>query len=231
MDHIQKNKWEMSYGRQENWILAPKEQVIKFLSRFIRKKINANQFEDIIDLSDNINALDLGCGIGRQSLLLKEFGLNPTGIDISKQAIKMAKILAKNASCPELANNFLVGSESTDLPFTNNYFKVSISECALDSMRFDLAKSYVKELDRVTDGYFYCSLISGDRLDDGKPFDGELIVQDSFEQGTIQSYFTESKITSLFADTRFDIIWSSLVREDFLHSHQFNDRYYIVAKN
>ena len=33
---IKKEKWEESYNRGENFIYYPKEEVVKFLNRFIR---------------------------------------------------------------------------------------------------------------------------------------------------------------------------------------------------
>ena len=44
------NKWEESYDRYENFILYPKEEYVKFLNRFVRKRIGIDKFVDILDL-------------------------------------------------------------------------------------------------------------------------------------------------------------------------------------
>lgn len=53
---------------------------IKFLSRVFKK------------YGDNIKkVIDLGCGVGRHSVLLSQLGFSVTGIDISKNMLKIAK--------------------------------------------------------------------------------------------------------------------------------------------
>jgi hypothetical protein len=38
MANLKKEEWDESYNRQENFIFFPKEEVVKFLNRFVRKK-------------------------------------------------------------------------------------------------------------------------------------------------------------------------------------------------
>ena len=226
---MNKTEWETSYEKKENWIVFPKEQIVKFLSRYVRRKISANAFKDLIELKVDAKALDLGCGIGRQTVLLKEFGFDAYGIDISEIAINAAKKLCKDFGHVELTNNFSV-IENNKIDFADNYFQVAISESVLDSMPFEIAKNYVKEIDRTTKGFFFCSLISGDRVNGGN-FSDEVVVDSGFENGTIQSYFTVAKIKQLFAGTTFQILSISLIKEDFVGTSNFNDRYFIVSKN
>lgn len=95
MADIRKQLWEKSYERFENFILYPKEEVVKFLNRFVRKK-TLDGFIDILQSKNNYRGLDLGCGIGRNTILLGEFGLEAYGIDISETAIRYAeKLLTK----------------------------------------------------------------------------------------------------------------------------------------
>ena len=44
MEKIYHKKWDSSYSRQENFLFFPKEEVIKFLNRFVRKKTEPNKF-------------------------------------------------------------------------------------------------------------------------------------------------------------------------------------------
>ena len=39
MFDTKKEKWEESYGRGENFMYYPKEETVKFLNRFVKKKI------------------------------------------------------------------------------------------------------------------------------------------------------------------------------------------------
>ena len=54
MDDLKSFNWEESYKRKENFIFYPQAEVVKFLNRYIRKKISTNQFIDIL-LNDGTN--------------------------------------------------------------------------------------------------------------------------------------------------------------------------------
>lgn len=82
MEEIFKNEWEESYKRHENFIFYPHDEVVKFLNRFVRKRIDIDEFIDILPMP--LKGLDFGCGIGRQTILMEEFGIEAYGIDISR---------------------------------------------------------------------------------------------------------------------------------------------------
>ena len=73
----------------------------------------------------------------------------------------------------------------------NNFFDYSISDSVLDSMPYKVAQNGIKEIHRILkpDCVFYCSFISPLGTSLGKDYDGEIIINDEFEKGTIQSYF------------------------------------------
>lgn len=48
MQDIKKQYWEESYKRQENFMFYPKEESVKFLNRFIRKKIGFDSYGDFL---------------------------------------------------------------------------------------------------------------------------------------------------------------------------------------
>lgn len=71
-----------------------KEEIVKFLNRYIRKKISNDNYLDIfpqIEINKNLKGLDFSCGNGRQTILLEEFNIEGYGCVISNEAIKMAK--------------------------------------------------------------------------------------------------------------------------------------------
>ena len=75
MIDIKKEKWEESFERGENFIYYPKEETVKFLNRFIKKKISSTKYKQLIDSHNKLRGLDFGCGIGRITILLNEFDI------------------------------------------------------------------------------------------------------------------------------------------------------------
>lgn len=209
MLNTKKEKWEESYNRGENFIYYPKEETVKFLNRFVKKKTSLNEYVQLIYPSHKLRGLDFGCGIGRMTVLLHEFDIDGYGIDISENAIVEAKNLAKHFGFN--IDNFLQAYDGKKIPFDDSYFDFTISEGVLDSMPFELAKTLIKDIDRVTKKYFFLSLISAESADifrqvkDKELFDGEVEVEETHEKGTIQSFFNKTKIENLIENTNFKI--------------------------
>lgn len=228
---IKKSDWEKSYKNLDNFILYPKEEVVKFLNRFVRKKVGFNEFHEIL-LENNegqtkLKALDFGCGIGRQTILLEEFGIEGYGVDISENAIITAKEFAGHLNFPELSNRFSV-IEGLSIPFEDNFFDISIAEACLDSMGFKIASIIIKELDRVTKSYLFMSLISGDDSEHDPEFIGDERVKTKHEENTIQSFYNLSRIKKLIKYTRFNIVFCRLLSEESTISRYKNSRYYVI---
>lgn len=216
MEYI--NEWEQSYRNKQNFIFQPKEEVVKFINRFIRKQAGFNEFKDIILAEGSLKALDFGCGIGRQAILFKQFNIESWGVDISSVAIEKAKILAQSFGF-DMHDRFLV-VDKTVLPFTDNFFNFTISDSVLDSMPFETAKEYIKELDRTVTNFLYISLISGSNK--------EVEVMTEHEKGTIQSYFTEDKINQLIQGTSWKIKQLNEISETNILTKEKKGRYHIV---
>lgn len=159
---IKKYEWEQSYKRGENAIFFPKEEVVKFLNRFIVKRKSIDKFEQILQSSAKLKGLDFGCGVGRNTALMHEFGIDGYGIDISQNAINSAKKLSKQLGF-NLDEYFSI-YDGENLPFCDGFFDFIICESVLDSLPYKLAKKLIKEIDRVSKKYFYLSLISSQSL-------------------------------------------------------------------
>ena len=118
-----RREWDESYQRNENHILYPHDEVVKFLNRFVRKKMGDNVFSDILVKDDfdgrSIRGLDYGCGIGRMTMLLHEFNIEAYGVDISKNSIQKAKKLF-----PIIKNRYLL-LDGNSVPFDNEYFDIT----------------------------------------------------------------------------------------------------------
>ena len=222
-------KWDESYKRNENYMFYPKEEIVKFLNRYIRKKVGISKFKNICDFSDRYRALDFGCGIGRQAILLREFGIDAYGVDISAEAINMAKELASHHNYEDMESKLTV-INSDKIKFDDNYFDLTISAGVLDSMSFNLAKKCIKEINRVTKSWAFLTLTSGDNNSRFREFRGEEVVETEHEKGTIQSYFNWGKVQELVKETSFSIESAHLITDESVVTKFKHSRYYIVLK-
>ncbi len=219
--------WNRSYLRDENCVLFPKEECVKFLSRFVRNKCSNGDFIDRRELPTQPQGLDFGCGMGRQTQLLYDFGLEGYGVDLSSVAIDKAKQIH-----PTISECFQVIGADERLPFQDEQFSVAIAESVLDSMSFDLAKNVMKELDRVTDGLLFLSLVSATCNKQGGYLAADEVVNTQHEYGTIQSYYDLKKVELLLENTQFKIKWYSLQSEKINSDTVISfSRYYIVLSN
>ena len=223
-----RKEWDESYKRNENHILYPHDQVVKFLNRFVRKKLGDNVFSDILVKDEfdgrSIRGLDYGCGIGRMTMLLHEFNIDAHGVDISKNSIQKAKELF-----PKIKSKYLL-LEENNIPFNDEYFDITICESVIDSMHFGVAKEVMKELERVTSHYIFISFISGDNSENFREYCGEEILDTLHENGTVQSYYNWNKILELLEPLLFDIVWARLITEESLIDHNKEGRYFVVLK-
>lgn len=227
MEDSKKDKWDQSYARGENFIFFPKEEVVKFLNHYVRKKGGVNSHTDILKLSARPKALDLGCGVGRQTVLLQEFGFDSFGVDISQVALEKAKETSK-ALGYKMENNFIL-IDKMQLPFDNDFFEIAISDSVLDSMYFSLAREYMAELDRTVKSLVYLNLLSSDS---SGAFQAEDVLLDEgkYEGGTIQSYFDFNRVKELIEYTRFEIVQLNVNIVENLLDNTISSRFNIVLK-
>jgi ubiquinone/menaquinone biosynthesis C-methylase UbiE len=224
-DRLKRLDWNESYNRGENFIFYPKEEVIKFINRFVLKRSGVNSYFKQKDFKNTTNnSLDFGCGIGRQTILCAEMGFESYGIDVSTTAIDYGFGLLNSSYVQYRDKVHFASVEGTDLEFESGFFDFIICDSVLDSMYFDLAKSFMKEFDRVTNQYVYLSLISAS-CNSGNAEDS--LVESIHEKNTIQSYYDLARINDLIKDTSFSIKWINEVLEKRDNSI-FNSRFNIV---
>lgn len=225
-----KSEWEDSYSKRDNYLFHPHEEVIRFVSKYIRKRVGLSQFSDILPGSSPRRVLDLGCGIGRHVMYCHDMGLEAYGVDLSETAIVAAIEWAGSRGSTELTPR-LVQSDARSLPWDDGFFQYALSHGVLDSMPFDLARAVSTELARVMAprGLFYCDLVSGDDSHHAREFSGEEIVATAHEKGTVQLYFNLSLIRSLF-DGLFDITECNLIRREDVIKGGYTARYHLVLQ-
>lgn len=228
MNDLRTTHWDESYSRKENYIFYPKEEVVRFFNRYIRKRTGPRSFNDLLHPGKPLKGLDFGCGIGRQVVLMEEFGVQGYGVDISSAAIDQAKELYRELLPGKtLRPDALQVLQGTKVPFADRSFDFAISDSVLDSMYFDVAREIIKELDRVTTDLLFVSLIAPVAGMSGTP---EVVIHNAFERNTVQSYFDENKIKRLLEGTGWKIAWMDLVTTMVPAVGFENARYHAVLK-
>ena len=233
MDELAK-AWDLSFQRGENHLFWPNEEIVRFISKFVRKRVS---FDTFVDVSEGTNPriLDFGCGTGRHMVFLSEMGLEAYGIDISPTSVSLAKrVLAQvleGSGIPlETTHERVFEVEGSNLPFDDGFFDHSISHGVLDSMPFDDALASMAELSRVTKsrGLAYIDLVSSNQSSGITP--GEYKVEALYEKGTIQSYFDWQRIDELLYPN-WKLVDAKLVRNISREAQDLGSRFHLVAEN
>lgn len=198
-------KWNAVYSKKilgGTWY--PNEGVVRFTARYLKRRVGI----EVYDVKRGVRRiLDVGCGNGRHVTFLQEQGFDVYGIDISKEAIEIAKAwLARKG----LKADLRVG-DIEKLPFDDRYFDVVISLEVLDHIPFLKAKKAMEEIRRVLapNGYIYITLKSTEDSEFGRGEEVEhntFVLEEGYEKGIIQHYFDLEEIKELFEGFKiFDI--------------------------
>lgn len=196
----QKESWEESYRRKENFVYYPHEEVIRFFSKYVAKRTGLDSVVHKYGNNETpAKVLDLGCGIGRHVIFAHEMKTEAYGVDLSETAIEIAVEWAKRKKLPEPETR-IRQCDSTKMSFDDNYFDFIISHGVLDSMSIHNCINSLKESARVLkpDGLFYCDLNSINHESD-KNILREKIVDSVHEKNTIQLYFDDLLINNTIA--------------------------------
>ena len=231
MTEDRKQEWDASYRSGDNFVFYPHEEVIRFVSRKIRKRSGLAEFRDVVPDASAVRVLDLGCGVGRHVKYLHEMGLTAYGCDLSDAAIVMAKEWATEWMPDGDRDATFVQCDARELPWEDGFFTHAVSHGVLDSMPFEVARDACRDLARamVPGGLFYCDLISGDDSEHAREYAGEEVVSTEHEKDTIQSYFNMERINALI-DGVFKIEESLLIRTEDVHRGRFHSRHHIVLE-
>lgn len=223
-------EWDSSYLNRDNFLFYPHEEVIRFAAKYIVKQVGLNEFSFIHPLRGQPKILDVGCGIGRHIYYFHNMGLDSYGIDLSNEAIKVARQWGSNLNIPEIENKIIQG-DIQNIPWDAATFDYAVSHGVFDSTYFSIAKNAFRETARILkkNGLFYCDLVSGDDSNHAREFWGEEVVETQHEKGTIQMYYNYAKIQELIQDD-FDILEVNLIRRENVLSGSFHTRYHLVLR-
>jgi len=146
--------------------------------------------------------LDLGCGMGRNSIYLAKEGFHVIGIDTSASALKYAKTWSKTKA---LNNNVVLRASMTRLPFVSQTFHAVISVSVIHHARIRDIKKTIEEICTVLkeNGLFLANLLStkdyryrqGEKLEDGTFRILEDFGEKQFEE--IHHFFSQREIRTL----------------------------------
>jgi 2-polyprenyl-3-methyl-5-hydroxy-6-metoxy-1,4-benzoquinol methylase len=96
--------------------------------------------------------LDLGCGTGELTVLMRLLGFDATGVDIHQQDVRMAKLLAaENGLSPEM----FVLSDNGKLPFESKAFDIVTMISVIEHVDDDALAGMIPELARVCRGVVF----------------------------------------------------------------------------
>lgn len=189
---IQKTEWENFFSNNKATEWYPSEAVVRFLCSY-RKEHG----------SSGAKFLDLGCGNGRHVWLAAKEGFTPYGIDLSEQAIKLAKewMARDGLSYADLRH----GSIADPLPYADNFFDIAVSYGVLDHMVIAEARRALQELLRVLKpgGAILLKLESNTSFtfDSSRQFaKNEIILEKKVEKGMVQHFFDRDEVVALVRD-------------------------------
>jgi len=172
---IKTNGWNWDKVESDFWKI-PSEEVYYYLYRW--KRMNFN------------NLLDLGCGLGRHSILFSENGFNVTSYDLSEEGIK---ILQKEVTDKKLQIKTMIG-DIKELNLRNQEFDCILAFHSIYHVDSEDFKKVLKEIYRVlkTDGEMYITMLSKSAYSDtakGCKIIDENVRLKEEEDGTILPHF------------------------------------------
>ncbi len=121
------NKWERIYKEQGSYFKEPNQEAVKAVEFFSREGLK--------------KVLDLGCGSGRHTLLMKNAGLQVYGCDISEEGVKLTR--EKAPKCD------LRVCDMKSLPYDDGFFDAVFSTNVLEHGTPDEIKKAIGEVFRV----------------------------------------------------------------------------------
>jgi SAM-dependent methyltransferase len=218
------------FSIQENYNSYPGEEVIRFVSQYLRRRVGFEEVVDVLPNAKGSRVIDVGCGSGRNFLFGYEMGLDMYVVEYSSKVVSAVQQRLGQSIGPSI-NEHGIACDIRDLPWNDCFFAHAISDRTLDSMPFEIAQAGVSEIARVVaaGGYFYCNLISGDETGCDPNFCGDVVVQKNNEDSMTQSYFNRTKVKRLI-EPLFEILSCQL--------HQISDpvagtrsgRWHIVSR-
>lgn len=192
----QGNVWEKEYKNPK--LVTKKEEPQSDTLRFLKflKKEKKYKVEDR-------NILDLGSGTGRNSNYLASLGNNVTGIEISRTALSLAQIRAKEQG---FKVNYILGDIGEIYDLENKSIDIILDVTSSNSLNEKGRDVYLKETFRVlkNGGYFFVRALCKDgdknaknllKTNPGKEYDTYIIK----EIGLTERVFSKEDFMKMYS--------------------------------
>ena len=212
--------WDWNKNTQDFWH-DPAEESYFLVNRW--KKKNFKYF------------LDLGCGLGRHSLLFADNGFQVEAYDLSREVIEQLSEKSKNEM---LENIHFTHGDMRNLPYRNSTFDCLLAYHVISHTDSNGIKEIVNELYRVLKpgGEFYLSLGSKQAwsfVSAGFPKKDEntiIKIEDGPENGIPHYYTDENELYELFSN--FNLIHVTHVKDIIMDKNPLNDswHYFILGE-
>lgn len=160
-----------------------------------------DKYADILNQSKETPIIDLGCGLGSDSLYLAERGYKVISCDISDVALE--KVKANIAVYQTVAINMLQG-----LPFEESSAKIIIADLCLHYFYWKDTVKILNEIKRtlIPGGYLFCRVNSTKDTNYGAG-QGDIIEENYFDsRDNTKRFFNREQIEELFAGWNFKYI-------------------------
>ena len=188
----QKNEWEQFFSENAATEWYPSEVCVRALCSYRKEFGSAGK-----------KVLDLGCGNGRHVWLAAKEGFDVYGIDLSENAITLAKewMARDHLSYKDLRS----GDISQPLPYEENFFDIVISYGALDHMPLTESTQALAHARRVLKpgGLVVLKLEANSSFtsDFGtRVAKNEVILDKPVEKGMLQHFFDQIEIADFVKD-------------------------------
>jgi SAM-dependent methyltransferase len=196
---MQKNKWIKEYLKKKDLPSSRTTKPSKALLEFISTHPLTHE-----------NVLDVGSGLGRNSIYLVKLGNKVTGIDIVELAIKKSQKNATTENLLGLVNFKLVNAGEKTLPFNNEEFSLVLDMMTLHVLDKEERNNYAKNINRILKpgGYFVFYTLAADspaalelfKSSPGPEPNSYIIPQ----SGMIEKAFTKIELMELFAPLQLE---------------------------
>ncbi|HET7310911.1 MAG TPA: class I SAM-dependent methyltransferase [Mycobacteriales bacterium] len=196
-------RWDAAYADDEDpapWVIEqPQPEVIELINRQL--------------ITGRL--LDSGCGTGEHSLLAAEHGAVVTGVDISRNAIEVAR---RKAAARVIAVDFAVVNMLEVVPFDDGAFDTVLDSGVFHSFAGAEQRAYVENLTRLTTPTGLLHLIC---FSEHQPGEGEWgprrITQEEIRTAFVDGWLLEEIEPAIyhineFRDTTHVKAWRALLR-------------------
>ena len=184
--------WDKQYRERGYFIKYPDENLIRFM---------AKHFYNVPDRK-KIKILDLGSGVGRNTIYLAKEGYIAFGVEATDSGIEISKKMREI----EGINAIFKKGNLTKIPFPEKYFDAVVDIQAIQHNTYEEIKKILQEIKRVLkpNGMFFAKMVSTrdhsfkkGRVIEERTLDD--IREGTFVEGGITHFFDLDELRSLMS--------------------------------